>query len=62
MFLPKKMSTNRIPTSAEAPNGDKYMITVYKEGFITVRDLEVPVFDTIKSIQPVTMTEIGNKG
>ena len=44
------------------PAGEgKYMVTVYKEGFFTVRDLEVPVFDTIKSIQPVTMTEIGNK-
>ena len=42
-------------------NGDKYMVTVYKEGFFTVRELEVPIFDTIKSIQPVTMTEIGNK-
>ena len=41
--------------------GDKYMITVYKEGFFTVRDLDVPIFDTIKSIQPVTMIEIGNK-
>ena len=39
-------------------NGGKYMITVYKEGFFTVRDLDVPIFDTIKSIQPVTMTEI----
>ena len=43
-------------------NGEKYMVTVYKEGFFTVRDLDVPIFDTIKSIQPVTMTEIGNKG
>ncbi|MCH5348557.1 MAG: hypothetical protein J1E40_04475 [Oscillospiraceae bacterium] len=42
-------------------NGHKYMVTVYKEGFFTVRDLPVPIFDTIKSIQPVTMTEIGNK-
>ena len=42
-------------------NGDKYMITVYKEGFFTVRDLDVPIFDTIKSIQPVTMTETGSK-
>lgn len=41
--------------------GEKYMITVYKDGFFTVRDLDVPIFDTIKSIQPVTMTEIGKK-
>lgn len=33
-----------------------YMITVYKEGYYTVYNLPVPIFDTIKSIQPVTVT------
>lgn len=45
--------------AAELPvpkNGEKYAVTVYKEGFFTVHDLDVPVFSGIKSIQPVTMT------
>lgn len=32
-----------------------YMITVYKEGYYTVYNLTVPIFDTIKSVQPVTL-------
>lgn len=34
---------------------EKYTVTVAKEGFFTVRDLEVPIFDSIKSIQPVEL-------
>lgn len=44
--------------AAELPvpqNGEKYAVTVYKEGFFTVHNLDVPVFCGIKSIQPVTM-------
>lgn len=37
------------------PDGERYSITVYKEGFYTVHSLEVPVFGGIKSIQPITM-------
>lgn len=46
-----------IPHNAERNGkmqGD-YMITVYKEGYYTVYNLPVPIFDTIKSIQPVTV-------
>lgn len=38
---------------------DEYMITVYKEGFYSVNMLSVPIFDTIKSIQPVEMNKAG---
>lgn len=37
---------------------EEYMITVYKEGFFSVNMLSVPIFDTIKSIQPVEMSRI----
>lgn len=46
--------------AAELPvptDGEKYAVTVYKEGFFTVHSLDVPVFGGIKSIQPVTMTK-----
>lgn len=35
---------------------EKYTVTVAKEGFFTVRDLEIPIFDSIKSIQPVELS------
>ena len=38
----------------------EYLLTVYKEGFYSVNMLPVPVFDTIKSIQPVEMTRVGS--
>lgn len=34
---------------------EKYVVTVAKEGFYAVRDLEIPIFDSIKSIQPVEL-------
>lgn len=34
---------------------ERYTVTVAKEGFFAVRDLEVPIFDSIKSIQPVEL-------
>ena len=36
---------------------EKYTVTVAKEGFFTVRDLEIPIFDSIKSIQPVELKQ-----
>lgn len=36
---------------------EKYAVTVAKEGFFTVRDLEIPIFDSIKSIQPVELKQ-----
>ena len=39
---------------------EEYMITVYKEGYYSVNMLPVPIFDTIKSIQPIEMTRVGN--
>lgn len=49
-----------LPIPRNAEHGGKmqgdYMITVYKEGYYTVYNLPVPIFDTIKSIQPVTVT------
>lgn len=38
----------------------EYMVTVYKEGYYTVYNLTVPIFDTIKSVQPVTMFAVKN--
>ncbi|MDE7290384.1 MAG: hypothetical protein K2N71_12965 [Oscillospiraceae bacterium] len=34
---------------------EKYTVTVAKEGFYTVHSLEIPIFDSIKSIQPVEL-------
>lgn len=34
---------------------EKYTVTVAKEGFFAVRGLEIPIFDSIKSIQPVEL-------
>ncbi|MDE6131891.1 MAG: hypothetical protein K2G04_00735 [Oscillospiraceae bacterium] len=34
---------------------EKYTVTVAKEGFFTVHSLEIPIFDSIKSIQPVEL-------
>ena len=36
---------------------EKYTVTVAKEGFFTVRELEIPIFDSIKSIQPVELKQ-----
>lgn len=36
---------------------EKYTVTVAKEGFFTVHDLEIPIFDSIKSIQPVELKQ-----
>lgn len=50
-----------VTEAAELPvpqNGEKYAVTVYKEGFFTVHNLDVPVFSGIKSIQPVTMAYV----
>lgn len=34
---------------------ERYTVTVAKEHFYTVRGLEIPIFDSIKSIQPVEL-------
>lgn len=39
---------------------EEYMITVYREGYYSVNMLPVPVFDTVRSIQPVEMIKIEN--
>lgn len=36
---------------------EKYTVTVAKEGFFTVHNLEIPIFDSIKSIQPVELKQ-----
>lgn len=36
---------------------EKYTVTVAKEGFFTVHSLEIPIFDSIKSIQPVELKQ-----
>lgn len=59
-------TTNVIPLPApsasfsEAPNPSErpfseYNISVYKKGFYTIPLITVPIFDTIKSIQPVSV-------
>lgn len=37
---------------------EEYMVTVFKEGYYSVNMLTVPVFDTIRSIQPVELCSI----
>lgn len=34
---------------------EKYTVSAAKEGFFTVRGVEVPIFDSIKSIQPIEL-------
>lgn len=36
---------------------ERYTVTVAKEGFYTVHNLEIPIFDSIKSIQPVELKQ-----
>lgn len=36
---------------------ERYAVTVAKEGFYTVHNLEIPIFDSIKSIQPVELKQ-----
>ncbi len=42
------------PDPAERPFSE-YNVTVYKKGFYTVPEVTVPIFDTVKSIQPVAL-------
>lgn len=49
-----KTESVALPIPTKVKNCD-YMITVYKEGYYTVYNLTVPIFDTIKSVQPVTL-------
>ncbi|MBQ8175655.1 MAG: carboxypeptidase regulatory-like domain-containing protein [Oscillospiraceae bacterium] len=47
-------SLSEAPDPAERPFSE-YNVTVYKKGFYTVPEVTVPVFDTVKSIQPVAL-------
>jgi len=47
-------SFSESPDPSERPYSE-YNIRVYKQGFYTVPQLTVPIFDGIKSIQPVSM-------
>lgn len=47
-------SFSESPDPAERPYSE-YNISVYKKGFYSIPKLTVPVFDTIKSIQPVSV-------
>ncbi len=47
-------SFSESPDPSERPYSE-YNIRVYKQGFYTVPQLTVPIFDSIKSIQPVSM-------
>ena len=47
-------SLSESPDPAERPYSE-YNISVYKKGFYSIPKLTVPVFDTIKSIQPVSV-------
>lgn len=42
------------PDPTERPFSE-YNVTVYKKGFYTVPEVTVPIFDTVKSIQPVSL-------
>lgn len=54
-----KTESIALPIPSKVKSCD-YMITVYKEGYYTVYNLTVPIFDTIKSVQPVTMFAVEN--
>lgn len=47
-------SFSEAPDPTERPFS-QYNVTVYKKGFYTVPEINVPIFDTIKSIQPVAL-------
>ncbi len=47
-------SFSEAPDPSERPYSE-YNIRVYKQGFYTVPQLTVPIFDSIKSIQPVSL-------
>ncbi len=47
-------SFSEAPEPTERPFSE-YNVTVYKKGFYTVPEITVPIFDTIKSIQPVSL-------
>lgn len=47
-------SFSEAPDPAERPFSE-YNVTVYKKGFYTVPEVTVPIFDTVKSIQPVAL-------
>ena len=47
-------SFSESPEPSERPFSE-YNISVYKKGFYTIPQLTVPIFDTIKSIQPVAV-------
>lgn len=47
-------SLSEAPDPSEKPYSE-YNISVYKKGFYSIPKLTVPIFDTIKSIQPVSV-------
>ncbi|MDE6763689.1 MAG: hypothetical protein K2J73_08435 [Oscillospiraceae bacterium] len=47
-------SLSEAPDPSEKPYSE-YNISVYKKGFYSIPQLTVPIFDTIKSIQPVSV-------
>lgn len=47
-------SFSEAPDPTERPFSE-YNVTVYKKGFYTVPEVTVPIFDTVKSIQPVAL-------
>lgn len=56
--------TAELPTTVSAEGSkpcSEYMITVMKKGFYSINMLSVPIFDTIKSIQPIEMTQAVNE-
>lgn len=47
-------SFSEAPDPAERPFSE-YNVTVHRKGFYTVPEVTVPIFDTVKSIQPVAL-------
>lgn len=48
------------PDPSERPFSE-YNVAVYKKGFYTVPEVTVPIFDTIKSIQPVALIPLAEQ-
>lgn len=52
------ISYSEAPDPSEKPYAD-YYVNAYAKGFYTIPELTVPVFSTVKSIQPISMIPLG---
>ncbi len=53
------ISYSETPGNSEKPFAD-YQVSVYAKGFYTIPEITVPVFSTVKSIQPISMIPLAS--